>query len=151
MAEQFKMDITGWQMKVKNVKAVQARICKDVVDWGLKQLFEKTNDNVKGPYYGYKDDKITPKRGSLTNAGKFPIPVVTGQLRRSIKQIRFNTVFGAVYSDPAIAPYNKWVHDGTRYMKKRPFLQNAVDSRRPAILNYMKYQILKEVRKAGRA
>lgn len=159
-----RVDITGWEKKVKNVLEVQARVCEQVVTWGLDELMKRTVQHVTGPRYGTKTKKsksgseyVVYKRGPLTNAGRLPVPVITGQLRRSIKTLRFNTVFGAVWSDPRIAPYNNTIHQGgmakfynhSFYMKPRPFLQAAVDIERPRILEFMKKRILEEVGKAG--
>jgi HK97 gp10 family phage protein len=83
--------------------------------------------------------------------GKLPVNIMTAYLAQSIKRIKISTVLGAVYSDNTVANYNRHVHFGTRRMKPRPFLQAAVDERRPAILNRMKYEIMKEINKAGRA
>ena len=142
------VDITNWRKKVRNVKAVEEMMVKEVVSWGIQELHKKTLANVSGPFYGFRSAGI-PERGLLTNAGKLPVPVVYGWLRRSIKSARLTDALGVVYSDDNVAFYNRFVHDGTRYMKPRPFLKDAVDDRRPAIFNYMKYQIIKAIRSQG--
>lgn len=155
-----RIDISGWEKRVKDVQRATAKVCSEVVDFGLDRLFNRTIEHVTAPgtpyrenYYveidGEKRKRTRSKRGPLTNAGKLPIPIVTGQLRRSIKSIRFNTIFGAVWSDPRIAKHNVYVHFGTRYMAPRPFLQAAVDIERPIILEYMKKRILSEIQRVG--
>lgn len=155
-----RIDISGWEKQIKDVKKTAAKVCIQVVDLGLDRLFKRTIEHVTAPgtpyrenYYieknGKKYKRTRSKRGPLTNAGKLPIPIVTGQLRRSIKSVRFNAVFGAVWSDPRIAKHNVFVHFGTKAMLPRPFLQAAVDIERPIILESMKKRILSEIQQAA--
>jgi len=51
-------------------------------------------------------------------------PVLTGRLRASHTSM-FQNLKGSVYTNTNYAIY---VHDGTKYMKARPFMQKAVDS-----------------------
>jgi|GEM_PF-5887421 len=165
MAKNCRVDTSGWRNKSRRVLATEARVVEQVVSFGLDKIFDKTKDNVTGERYGTEtrtsktgNEYVVFKRGPMTNAGKLPVPVVFGNLRRSIKTIRFNTVLGAVYSDPNIAPYNKIIHEGGQsqffghkfYMKPRPYLQNAVDTKRPMIKAYAKIEIAKAIRTVGR-
>jgi len=128
---------------------------KEMTDWGIDKLFSLVVLNVSAhgtPYPLVKGPRggRSRERGMLTNAGILPVPIVWGQLRRSIKQVRFNSVFGVVYSDSKTAHYNRYVHDGTRKMKKRPFVTSAVKVFQPRFSLEMKRRF-KKVQDVGRA
>ena len=55
-------------------------------------------------------------------------PVDTGRLAQAIKEdpIVSLSPFKVVGSVTSNAPYSVFVHEGTRYMRARPFLTNAV-------------------------
>jgi len=162
--DKFKLDITGWETKVKNVLEVQARVVKEVVEWGLDSLKQETIKNLSGKRFNVEERKTPEVRAYIRSMrGKLPVNIMFSKLKESIKTINFSTVFGAVYSDHTNANYNRAVHFGYRKTVKsgnktktivippRPFLQAAVDARRPAIENRFRYEILKEIRKVGRA
>ena len=163
--DQFKMDIERWQLKCKNVTEAVARAVQAVLEFGLETVYDAALKNLDGPRYGYtrktsKSGKeyIVPNRGMMTNSGVLPVPVLTGQLKKSLKKVKFSTVFGAVYSDHREAIYNKAIHYGYNRsgkpgagIKPRPFLQAAIDERRPAVENRFRYEIYKEMRRTGRA
>lgn len=52
-------------------------------------------------------------------------PVDTGNLRRNIKTKRIGTCHYRVYVDTENVPYAKFVHEGTRKTRARPFLKEA--------------------------
>lgn len=66
-------------------------------------------------------------------------PVRTGRLRAS-HQTRFRPLFGEL---KPTAYYAIYVHDGTRYMKARPFLANAVKSENSEIQDNFKRAVQK--------
>ena len=70
-------------------------------------------------------------------------------LRHSLKIKMFNKFFKAVYSDPAIAPYNKFVHDGTKKMKPRRFLADVYNKNRLGIASHWNSEIRKEIRRVS--
>ena len=151
------IDIKGWQKKAWNVKKVEAAAVAVAVSWGLDLLHKTAVKNVSGPRYGFRkgtgkdgDNVRIPQRGPLTNAGMLPVPVVYGMLRRSIKSVRISSVLGAVYADENIAYYAPFVHDGTRYMKPRRFLQDAVTGMRPIIKRKMDKELKAAIRSVGR-
>jgi len=147
-----RVETANWKIKVHNVKTAETAAVVMGVDWGLDRLNEATVRNVTGDHYGFKTTKSgnkLPIRGPRTNAGILPVPVVYGQLRRSIKSVRMTPTLGAVYSDDNIAPYNKFVHDGTRKMQPRPFLQMAVTVNRPLIHKYIEKKLRTLIKKVG--
>lgn len=148
------VDIKNWQKKAWRVKKAEAAAVAAAVDWGLDLLYKSAVRNVSGPNYGKRKSKSgdtrIPKRGPLTNAGRLPVPIVWGHLRRSIKNFRISSVLGAVYADQNIAYYAPFVHDGTRYMKPRRFVDDAVTAWRPIILKKMEKEIRSTIRGVGR-
>jgi len=137
------IDISGWQKKYKKIVEELAPGIARAVDFGMDTLHQEVIKNVTGMHYKPPGAPDEPLKGS------YPVPVVTGTLRRSIKGIRINSVLGVIASDQNIANYNKFVHDGTRYMKPRRFMLDALKAREQAIINRMKYEIIKVVRKYG--
>jgi hypothetical protein len=66
------------------------------------------------------------------NAGKLPVHVVTGTLRRSMNVQKISNGHWIVFSDNRIANYNKFVHNGTIKTgeKGQAFLGDAVKTER---------------------
>ncbi|WP_432400953.1 hypothetical protein [Wukongibacter sp. M2B1] len=68
-----------------------------------------------------------PDTGNLTNFGlPYPVGVITGTLKRSLRIKRLGKHRYKVYSDLNVAKYSPWVHDGTSKMEGRPYLDDAV-------------------------
>jgi hypothetical protein len=137
------VDAHRWYMKVSRVQLALLDAVKESIDFGMDEVFRAANRNLSGPHY---------KPGTKSElAGSYPVPIVTGTLRRSLRSKRLNPAEGVVYSDGQIANYNKHVHDGTRTMRPRRFLTDAVSERRMAIENRMRYNIQLAVRREGQS
>jgi len=65
---------------------------------------------------------------------KINTPVDTGRLRAS-HYTEFSNLRGAVGTD---TNYDIFVHEGTRYMKARPYLRTAIDETSKSIDDYFK-------------
>lgn len=65
----------------------------------------------------------------ISAQAKMDVPVKTGNLGRSIQEdpIRFVGPFRVETGVTATANYAKYVNDGTRFMRARPFLTNAAN------------------------
>lgn len=72
-------------------------------------------ENVNGP--------DTRKNGG---GQPYPVGVITGTLKRSLKIKKLGKHRYKDFADMTIAKYACWVHDGTSKMKARPFLDDAV-------------------------
>jgi len=129
---------------------------KETLDWALTDLYEAVVKNVSAPGSPYPLI-VGPRggryrqRGLQTNAGTLPVPIVWGQLRKSIQWWRFNPLMAAVFSKGEIANYNVYVHEGTSKMPPRPFVTEAGKTRRPAYENRFKYEIQKAAQQYGLA
>jgi HK97 gp10 family phage protein len=66
------------------------------------------------------------KRAALTISAdsRRNTPVATGRLRSSTYERFSSNMYGEVGTNTT---YDRFVHDGTRFMKSRPYLQLAVD------------------------
>ena len=84
-------------------------------------------------------------------SGKLPVRTVTGTLRRSYRVEKLTPYLFRHRMDSSVANYAKHVHEGTRYLKRRPYFRKAFDGNRQAIMNYWQYQFILEMRKTGRA
>ena len=142
MAQQQKTDTSNWTRKLANLKAIERDTLPKILDWGHDQVKDKIDAYVSGPHY------VPPAR--IAGIGQVPIPRVSSLLSRSIKTIRISPYLVKIFSDGRIAPYNVFVHDGTKKMRPRRFIKDPVDERRPAIENKWRYEIIKETRKRGR-
>jgi HK97 gp10 family phage protein len=60
----------------------------------------------------------------IENKGKRYSPVDTGKLRQSIRSQMESAARGLVEVG---SPYGFYVHEGTRYMRARPFMTQAVN------------------------
>ena len=150
------VDTSKWDLKCFRVRAAVADAISRTLDWALPEVRKKVLENVEAPGSPYP--LVTGprggryrQRGPQTNAGTLPVPIVWGQLRRSIMMKRISSQIGVVYSSGKIASYNIYVHYGTRKMRPRPFVEAAGKERRPAVTNRFKYEIQKAARKHGLA
>lgn len=86
---------------------------------------------VRGPASGAMARDLMRRGRKVEAQAKRDAPVDTGRLRASIK-VEEGTSTGSrvgvtIGSD---VNYARWVHDGTRYMRARPFLLRALDAAR---------------------
>ena len=133
---------SGWDRKLKLVE-------HDIVV-GIPKFVEQCSDdvvkgtlkNLSGPHY-----KIGT-RGSQT--GKMPIPKMTSMLSRAQKIKRISSSLILHFTDSIIAPYGKFVHNGTRKMKPRRYRADVIRERRQAWMNRWRYLVLGAFRKHGR-
>jgi hypothetical protein len=126
------VDITKWVKKSEACKRSIAVAKERLIKMLAQEVMTETAKNLKGPRYG----KAVGYRGPQT--GKMPIPRITADLVGSMRlqQVLDGGGF-VIYSDPAQAPYAKYVHDGYatgfagvsgKWVQGRPFLKNAVDT-----------------------
>lgn len=54
------------------------------------------------------------------------VPQATGELLRNARQRKFGALSMTIYTDTAVVPYAKFVHDGTSRMKARPYYDAAM-------------------------
>jgi hypothetical protein len=77
-------------------------------------------------------------------------PIDTGALRRSEETgVSFRDFYGELFPN---IEYAYWVHEGTRYMRARPFLSNAVESAHTTIRSIFEEElgeVLARIAKAG--
>jgi len=144
---QVYINTLGWIAKSYSINKAIPNIVEQAVTYGIDILHSAVLKNVSGPAYGTVNGR--PIRGFLTNAGKLPVPVVTGALRRSILKERIQPNLGVVYSSNALAKYNRYVHYGTRKMAPRRFVEDAARERKQAIENHFRYLFLMNLRKLG--
>lgn len=55
----------------------------------------------------------------------YPVGVITGTLKRSLKIKKLGPHRYKVFADANVANYAFWVHNGTKKMEARPFLDDA--------------------------
>jgi len=147
------VDVSGWKKKYGYVMHEMAPAIKRAVDEGMDILMMQTIDNVTGDAYGSRKGPrggVVWHRGAMTNSGKLPVTVRTGTLRRSVKGIRPHDYLGAVYSDLTVAPYAPYVHDGTKYLRPRRFLGEAVRGKKQSINDRFTVAIKNVIRKANK-
>ena len=107
--------------------------CQKAVDRNLSG--DQINPNVSGA----EDDRI----------GTMPVPRRTGNLSRALTWTKVSSLFHAIWMNPQIAPYAKWVHWGTKKMRPRRFMSDVISSRGPAWSNQLKYKLILAIRNVG--
>jgi len=132
------VDTSGWTMKTMRIKMAMAKDMPKVVQKGAQDLHDKVDKNTKGG----KHDPYFP--------GKLPVRRQTGDLARALYLKMLHPLAYAVGIDGKIAPHWIYVHYGTKKMKARRFFEDALNERRAAIVNNIRYGILKIIRKVGR-
>ena len=132
-----RIDITRWERKVQAIIKAMPDLIDAEVKWGAEKVNAKTIINLTGPFYGFRKGPRGgryPIKGARTNDGQLPIPRITGNLRRSITMREAGRFLMVVFADDHIANYAKYVNDGTKYMKARRFLMEAVTSTQAIII-----------------
>jgi len=138
----------GFSKKIDQIKKEYLPAIEKAVKFGHDEIMTAATKNLSGPHYG----KAENYRGSQT--GQIPVPRITSMLIQSLRSILAEAYKGyrvlvCIFSDVRIAPHNKFVHYGTRYMRPRRFLQDPVKERKQAILNRMNYEIMLVIRRIG--
>ncbi len=72
-------------------------------------------------------------------------PEDTGNLRQAHRtQISLSQLFGRVFVDRNAARYAVWVHEGTKVMKARPWMEYAKEQKEKVIMK-MQEELLKKI------
>ncbi len=83
---------------------------------------------------------------AMKNIARARCPVRTGRLRDSI----YAKVRDSILQLGATAPYAIYQELGTRYIRPREFLKNAVSLRMPSLINRINHAIDESIREASR-
>lgn len=143
MNESVTFDTSRFDLKIAAVKKAVEEAAKEAVDFGMSELAREAIRNLAGQMH---------KKGTKSpSPGKLPVTMITGNLHRSIKQKRVSNVEGVVYVDKSQAPYGKFVHDGTKYMKPRRFMTESVQAKKESIIRTFDNKIREKVKEAGGA
>lgn len=129
------VDTTGFTMKTMRIKMAMAKDMPKVIQKGAQDLHDKVDKNLSGGTY---------------LPGKLPVRRQTGTLARALYLKMLHPLTYAVGVDGKVAPHWIYVHYGTKYMKARRFFEDALTERRAAIVNNIRYGILKIIRRVGR-
>lgn len=111
---------------------------------GLPELREKLNrldDGMKRNVH----DAIRFEAEAMKNVARARCPVRTGRLRDSI----YAKVRGWILQLGATAPYAIYQELGTRYIRPRQFLKNAVALRMQILINRINRAIRQSIREAS--
>jgi len=135
MAE-LKVDISRWNKKVDKLLREYGPTIEKIVAYGNTKVSASVARNLSGGSY---------------YPGKLPVRRVTGTLARAYEIRKVTPYLFMHLMNSKVANYAKYVHDGTRYLKPRPYFKNAFSDNRVAIMNYWRYQFILEIRKTGRA
>lgn len=137
------IDTTGWHTKLIRVKGITREAVEKAAGQGADILARRVIHHVSGPHVAHWIRKHPA-------IGRMPIPRRTGMLAQSIRRAKIVDGIHAVYSDGAVAPYARYVHDGTKYMPPRPFIGLAVQEKRGEIVELMRTLVLGAIRGVGR-
>lgn len=90
-----------------------------------------------------------PWRVGASNGGIPVAEVDGGNLRQAHRTLR-TAVLGRIYVDPSAAKYGIYVHEGTTFMKERPWMDTALKNRKKdleKLQDKMHKNIVKELAK----
>jgi hypothetical protein len=134
---QTAVDISRWNRKVDDLLREYGPTVAKIVAYANTRVAGAVAQNLSGSAY---------------YPGRLPVRRVTGTLARSYRVDPVNAPYLFMHRmDSSVANYAKFVHEGTRYLKPRPYFRNAFDSNRQAIMNYWRYQFILEMRRRGQA
>lgn len=83
---------------------------------------------------------------SISRQSRINTPVDTGRLRASTREV-FSYLKGEVGTH---TNYDMFVHQGTRYMRARPYLASAVQSEQGQVDNWMREAVQKTLDHIGK-
>ena len=141
----------GWKVKQRNVEVALAAQSAKSVAQSADFIFGKAMENLSGDH----PSPLTTKGGvqyfpAPDGGAAIPVRVLTGTLRRSMKMRLESPVHWVVLSDNQVAEYNYWVHDGTKHMEPRPFLDGPVYQYGAMLMKRMGAEIKTSIRGVGR-
>jgi hypothetical protein len=141
ISSECRIDFTGWEAKSTRIKYAISGAVKEAVDYGMDELSRKVTQNLGG---------MRHKAGTKSPyPGKLPVTMISANLHQAVRHKRIDLTRGAVFIDKNKAPYAVHVHYGTKKMRPRRFMSDAVAERREAIINRQRYLIKLKVRRAG--
>lgn len=109
----------------------------------IKRAFNKAPNLMRRELnIAIKKSVFTIQAGSMRNT-----PVLTGRLRASHRS-QFADLRGEVGTH---TNYDIFVHEGTRYMRGRPFLREAVESSEQPVQRFFKQAVDKVLNEIGRS
>jgi len=149
-----KVDISGWNKKVDKLLREYGPVVEKIVAYGNTKVSASVNKNLSGMSPGTRTSKSGRQyvvSSKYYYPGKLPVRRITGTLARAYQISKVTPYLYLHKMNSNVANYARYVHDGTRYLKPRPYFKNAFTNNRVAIMNYWRYQFILEIRKTGRA
>lgn len=145
------VDTRGWKSKRLRVKEAVAQQAAKSIAQASQIVFDKAMENLSG-YHPVPETSPTGRQyfPSPDGGASMPIRVLTGTLRRSLKMRPVTTLLWQVYADSKVASYAKYVHEGTKHMRPRRFLQDPVWLYGASIIKKIGHDIKTEIRRVGR-
>ena len=111
---------------------------------GIPELREKLNRLDEGMKRNVQE-AMRFEAAAMRNAARARCPVRTGRLRDSI----YAKVRDWILQLGATAPYSIYLELGTRYIRPRQFLKNAVSLRMQSLINRINRAIQQSIEKAS--
>lgn len=100
-------------------------LTSEQIDEGLEEIAKEVATEILD---GAIENVNGPDTRNLVNMGQpYPVGVQTGNLKRSLKVKKLSNGKWKVFADLSIARYSWWVHEGSKKMEARPFLDDAKD------------------------
>lgn len=135
------IDFSGWDRKSRAVKEAIREASKEAVGFAIDEINRKVTQNLAGMKH--------PPRTPSPYPGQLPVTMISANLHQSVRFRRLEDTKGIVYIDKNRAPYAVYVHFGTKRMRPRRFMSDAVAERREAIIDKQRYLVKLAIRKAG--
>ena len=141
MAPKMHIDTSRWAAKLLSVQREFTDGLETAVKKGSDVLVKETVKNVSGELHQYGTPSPSP--------GELPVSRITSMLKQSITRVMVGKDAAVIYPDETKAPYAKYVHDGTRVMKPRRYLSEAIRAKKEEIIDTIKDEVISRIRRHG--
>jgi hypothetical protein len=136
------VDTSKFTFKTRRVKAVFAAAAAKELLLAAQKVYKGSAENLKGPGIPKSTSsggRQYPDYSKILGYDRryMPIGRVTGTLARSLKLTPLSSISYAIWADPKIASYAKYVHDGTKYTYPRRFIYDVVNKERAGISSHL--------------
>lgn len=114
------VELFGLDEVLKDLELIPEQIdegMEEIAKEVANEILNNSIANVSGP----------DTRKSIEGGQPYPVGVQTGNLKRSLKVKKLSNGKWKVFADLSIARYSWWVHEGSKKMEARPFLDDAKD------------------------
>ncbi len=148
------VDTSRFTLKTRRVKAVFAAAASKALLEAAQKVYKGSAENLKGPGIPKSTSssgRQYPDYSKILGYDRryMPIARVIGTLARSLKLTPLSSISYAIWADPKIASYAKYVHEGTKYTYPRRFIYDVANRERAGIKSTLNKVLKGAIAKEG--